>query len=177
MFGRSPSLPISPCRSLSLSPPSLRLSVSPCACRGFQGTGGHADIGVAFSKDLVRWDKDDTPLYSRDLGLISRASQRHALNTRASCSCYCPCLSDADWCLQSDVITESRLQLPRRRSPRRARRGARPQDLDHLQQGRRLSLLHRRRPARPRHRAFDLKADGVSDYRNSHRPQHCFIHF
>ena len=26
-------------------------------------TDGHADILIAFSKDLIRWDKDDTPLY------------------------------------------------------------------------------------------------------------------
>ena len=27
------------------------------------GTGGHADILVAFSKDLIDWDKDEQPLY------------------------------------------------------------------------------------------------------------------
>lgn len=27
------------------------------------GTHGHADIMVAFSNDLVHWDKDDEPLY------------------------------------------------------------------------------------------------------------------
>jgi Na+-transporting NADH:ubiquinone oxidoreductase subunit NqrA len=26
-------------------------------------TGGHADICIAFSTDLVRWDKEDTPIY------------------------------------------------------------------------------------------------------------------
>ena len=28
-----------------------------------KGTGGHADILIAFSKDLIHWDKDETPLY------------------------------------------------------------------------------------------------------------------
>ena len=27
------------------------------------GTGGHADILIAFSKDLIHWDKDEDPLY------------------------------------------------------------------------------------------------------------------
>jgi hypothetical protein len=27
------------------------------------GTGGHADILIAFSKDLIHWDKDEFPLY------------------------------------------------------------------------------------------------------------------
>ena len=31
-------------------------------CLG-DGTGNHADICIAFSKDLIRWDKEDTPLY------------------------------------------------------------------------------------------------------------------
>ena len=24
---------------------------------------GHADIEIAFSKDLIKWDKEDSPLY------------------------------------------------------------------------------------------------------------------
>eukprot|EP00040_Diaphanoeca_grandis_P017567 m.91823 g.91823 ORF g.91823 m.91823 type:complete len:502 (+) comp26503_c1_seq2:82-1587(+) len=43
------------------------------------GSGGHADIMIAFSNDLIRWDKDETPLYKaggHPLGLDSQHAHK-----------------------------------------------------------------------------------------------------
>ena len=54
-------------------------------CLG-DSSGGHADICIAFSKDLIRWDKEDTPLYVS----LSSSACEVAINAPVAYPCRSP---------------------------------------------------------------------------------------